>query len=243
MYLKKISLYKDKMEDVPRSDQFDDVYFSVQDGLAEARHVFLDGNGLPDAWRCQDCFTICETGFGTGLNFLAVLALWLENKGNNRPKNIHFISFERYPLTRDYIMRHLERWDSLSALLDSFLSKYPDDLSDGKYDLDICDGVKLTLYFGDVNKVIPVVDNKVDCWFLDGFKPSSNPDMWSDVVFFNMARLSNEAATFATFTAAGFVRRGLQAHGFDVRKVKGFGRKREMCVGTFIDGDASCVLI
>lgn len=227
------------MSDVPRSEQFDDVYFSVQDGLAETQHVFLDGNGLPDAWIGQDVFTICETGFGTGLNFLAVLQLLRSVPVHIRPKNLHFISFEKYPLTRDYILAHLSHWDALRNELDSFLSVYPIDLSGGKYDLEVLDGVRLTLYFGDVNDVMPTFAEDVDCWFLDGFKPSSNPDMWSEAVFQNMARLSHTGSTFATFTAAGFVRRGLQSVGFEVRKVPGFGCKREMCVGRFV-GELIC---
>ncbi len=218
------------MNDVPRSEQFDDVYFSAQDGLAETQHVFLAGNNLPDMWAGKSEFTICETGFGTGLNFLAVLQLLAQGA---RPENLHFISFERYPLTREVIGESLARWDALSLELDKLLSVYPVDIYDGIYELDVMDGVELTLIIGDVNVEIPTLEARVDCWFLDGFKPSSNPDMWSDVVFSNMARLSREGASFATFTAAGFVRRGLQAAGFDVRKVRGFGRKREMCVGSF----------
>lgn len=219
------------------SEQFDDVYFSVQDGLAETRHVFLDGNNLPDAWYGQEHFTICETGFGTGLNFLAAVKLWQDTPVEQRPKNLYFISFEKYPLSQDYIATHLAHWDELSHILDLLLAKYPTDLSQKKYELEIMDGVKLTLYFGDINQTIPTLNTPIDCWFLDGFKPSSNPDMWSDTVFQNMARLSHKNSTFATFTAAGFVRRGLSAVGFDVRKVKGFGRKREMSVGGLIRRD------
>tara|TARA_R110002095_G_scaffold195468_3_gene174073 strand:+ start:2086 stop:2775 length:690 start_codon:yes stop_codon:yes gene_type:complete len=223
------------MTNVPRSEQFDDVYFSVQDGLAETRHVFLAGNNLPDVWTKQAHFTICETGFGTGLNFLATLKLWLDTPPDKRPEALHFISFERYPLTQGYIADHLAHWDELHDVLHMLLSKYPSDLTGEKYVLDICDGVTLTLFFGDVNLVIPTLaDISVDCWFLDGFKPSSNPDMWSDIVFENMARLSADRASYATFTAAGFVRRALAAQGFEVRRVRGFGYKREMCVGTYI---------
>lgn len=220
------------MDNVPRSKQFDDVYFSVQDGLAETRHVFLDGNNLPEAWQGRDHFTICETGFGTGLNFLAVLQLLARDEC--RPKNLHFISFEKYPLTAEYIKEHLTHWDELSEELSLLLSEYPSELNDEFYELGISEGVKLTLYFGDINDVMPRVEAGVDCWFLDGFKPSANPEMWSETVFANMARMSAQGTSFATFTAAGFVRRGLAAAGFDVRKVKGYGRKREMCVGAYI---------
>lgn len=221
------------MTDVPRSKQFDDVYFSVSDGLLETRHVFLSGNNLPEAWSGKDQFTICETGFGTGLNFLAVLQLLRGAK--SAPTNLHFISFEKYPLTRDYIANALSHWGELSEPLDLMLSCYPSELRTGVYDIALKDGVKLTLIFGDVNEEIPKLDETVDCWFLDGFKPSSNPAMWSEIVFSNMARLSRGGASFATFTAAGFVRRGLQAQGFEVQKVRGFGRKREMCIGVFVE--------
>ncbi|MGH1376159.1 MAG: tRNA (5-methylaminomethyl-2-thiouridine)(34)-methyltransferase MnmD [Alphaproteobacteria bacterium] len=222
----------DKTIPVPRSEQFDDVYFSVHDGLAETQHVFLAGNDLPQRWRGRDHFTICETGFGTGLNFLAALQMW--KRDPERPDNLHFISFEKFPLDRDFIEQSLFHWGELSELSDVFLSNYPSDLHDGIHKFYVVDGVQVTLIFGDVNDAIPVLNDAIDCWFLDGFKPSSNPDMWSDIVFQNMARLSNRGASFATFTAAGFVRRGLQGVGFDVRKVCGFGRKREMAVGRYL---------
>ncbi len=221
------------MTDVPRSKQFDDVYFSVQDGLAETRHVFLDGNGLPNAWAGRDEFTICETGFGTGLNFLAVYHLWRSCDPADRPKKLRFISFEKYPLGGEYIKTHLSHWDELKTELDDFLSIYASDLNVKTHDTPVSEDVGLTLFFGDINNDMHNLDVKIDSWFLDGFKPSANPDMWSETVFENMARLSDIGTTFATFTAAGFVRRGLQAQGFDVRKVPGFGRKREMCVGSY----------
>ncbi len=226
--------------DVPRSKQFDDVYFSKQDGLAESRYVFLGGNDLPDAWNNKEHFTICESGFGTGLNFLAVLKLWLESDAGQRPASLHFISFEKYPLDKEFIENALLRWGELKEVLAKLLAIYPVDLSNGIYELSVMDGVRLTLIFGDINDEIPLLDTKVDCWFLDGFKPSSNPDMWSNLLFENMARLSNNGASFATFTAAGFVRRGLEAVGFNVRKIRGFGNKREMCVGLY-KGDNKCV--
>ncbi len=215
------------MMDVPRSKEFDDVYFSQEDGLAETRHVFLDSNGLPDMWEGQERFVICETGFGTGLNFLATLKLWRDTAVDQRPKHLHFISFEKYPLTPEEIRRYLSYWDELSEELDMLLAD------------DLPEGVTLDVIVGDVNEEILKLDAEVNCWFLDGFKPSSNPDMWSDIVFFNMARLSALGAHMATFTVAGFVRRGLAAAGFDVKKVPGCGRKREICVGVY-NGEEKC---
>ena len=215
---------------VPRSKQFDDVYFSEQDGLAETRHVFLDGNNLPDAWAGKKNFTICETGFGTGLNFLAVLQLLARS---DAPECLHYISFEKYPLEKAYITECLANWEEVSEELGVLLSFYPVDIKCKKTEIAVSDQLKVTLFFGDVNDCIPKMDEKVDCWFLDGFKPSSNPDMWSETVFENMARLSHKGSSLATFTSAGFVRRGLKAVGFDIQKIKGFGRKREMCIGHF----------
>lgn len=209
--------------EVPRSKQFDDVYFSLQDGLAETRHVFLDGNGLPGIWEGRDSFTICETGFGTGLNFLALLKMWRDAPKSKSPRELCYISFEKYPLSNEKIRRYLSHWEELSVELEMMLEG------------DLPCGVELKVIIGDVNDQMPGLEvvQGVDCWFLDGFKPSSNPDMWSDKVFSNMARLSNHEASFATFTAAGFVRRGLQAAGFEVRKISGFGCKREMIVGEY----------
>ena len=209
-----------------RSKEFDDLYFSAEDGLAETRHVFLDGNDLPGAWQGKERFVIAETGFGTGLNFLAVWKLFEETAREGQ--TLEFISFEKYPLNAVEIEAALEPWaDELDVV--ELISVY----SQESCVLQINEHVTLHLIFGDVNEELPKLEAQVDCWFLDGFKPATNPEMWTDTVFENMARLSRQGTTFATFTAAGVVRRGLQTVGFDVRKVAGFGRKREMLVGKF----------
>lgn len=213
----------------PRSEQFDDVYFSEQDGLAETRHVFLAANNLPDAWADRDVFTIAETGFGTGLNFLAAWQLFEETATPDQ--RLEFISFELYPLRAEQIEEYLKPWaDEFNTILPVCLKKYPADLT-GAHEIALNDRVVLRLFFGDVNVELPKLEASVDAWFLDGFKPSSNPEMWTDTVFENMARLSVPHGTFATFTAAGFVRRGLQAAGFEVKKLTGYGRKRQMIAG------------
>jgi tRNA 5-methylaminomethyl-2-thiouridine biosynthesis bifunctional protein len=212
----------------PRSKQFDDVYFSAENGYAETQHVFLAGNGLPEGWQGLD-FTIAETGFGTGLNFLCAWRLWNET---NAGRKLHFISVEKFPLTVGEIEQAMEGWrDKFPEELGALLVKYPANCS-GTQRIDIGKNCTLSLSFGDANDVMPGWSEKVDCWFLDGFKPSSNPEMWSEIVFQNMARLSKPGATFATFTAAGFVKRGLVAEGFDVKKIQGYGRKREMLTGS-----------
>lgn len=245
------------MNVAPRSKEFDDVYFSAVDGLAETQYVFLAGNGLPGRWAGKERFVIAETGFGTGLNFLAVWKLFAETA--QAGQSLEFISFEKYPLsgkeignyllsvlssranardlTQDYTgsdpsaLTHVRDDNGVyEGYLAQFLDLYPKEVY-GVRTLSISDRVILKIYFGDVNEEIAKVETPVDCWFLDGFKPATNPEMWTDTVFANMARLSAPGASFATFTAAGAVKRGLRAAGFDVRKVKGFGTKRDMLVG------------
>ncbi len=191
--------------------------------------MFLDGNGLPDAFSDLGAgrseFTICETGFGTGLNFLAVWKLFED--AAREGQSLHYISFEKYPLSADQIDEVLSHWAELENYREKLAAMY--DMAGGVFAM--INRVKLTLIIGDVNTEMPKLDANVDAWFLDGFKPSSNPEMWSDTVFSNMARLSHSGSTLATFTSAGFVRRGLQAAGFEIKKVAGYGRKREMVVG------------
>jgi len=214
---------------VLRSQEFDDVYFSAEDGLAETRHVFLDGNGLPDFWEGREHFVIGETGFGTGLNFLAVWKLFREAAADGA--KLHFISVEKFPLNAAQIDEALAHWEELCDLRGQLVVAYPT-VCEGVFEHEF-DDVKLTIYFDDVVDGLGACDTQVDAWFLDGFRPSSNPEMWRGAVFEQVARLSRRGSRFATFTSAGFVRRGLEAVGFDVKKVSGFGRKREMSVGVF----------
>ena len=240
------------MVHVPRSKIFDDIYFSVEDGPAETKYVFLDGNNLPARFAEKEVFTICETGFGTGLNFLIAWKALEESKLQTR---LNFISFEKYPLNGEEIRsalstffysRHLcegrgpektgidsrLRGNDETGLLDRFLSKYPEEET-GIYCIEVTEKVKLTLIFGDMNEEIPMLNERVDAWFLDGFAPAKNPEMWTETLFENMARLSIKGSTFATFTAAGIVRRGLTENGFRVEKVKGVGCKRNMMKGVY----------
>ena len=218
----------------PRSKEFDDVYFSEVNGLAETEHVFLKGNHLPKNWEGKERFVIAETGFGTGLNFLATWKLFEEMAGDEQ--KLDFVSFEKFPLDGEEIYAALQRWDGeFDKYLKGMLSVYPI-LVPGFHRVVLSDRVQLTLIVDDVNDGLEQLDAEVDAWFLDGFKPSSNPDMWSDKVFSEMARLSREGTTFATFTVAGGVRRGLADAGFSVQKVPGFGSKRDMSIGVFGGG-------
>lgn len=224
----------------PVSRTFDDVYFSNDDGLEETGYVFLAGNGLPGRFthHQRDLFIVAETGFGTGLNFLA---LWqaFDRFRHTQPdaglKRLHFISFEKYPLRVSDLANAHASWPQLAHLSAALREQWPVALP-GCHRLLLNGGqVTLDLWFGDVNQLIDQFDDslhqQVDAWFLDGFSPAKNSDMWTPALFSGMAKLSREGGTLATFTSAGFVRRGLQDAGFRMEKRKGFGIKREMLCG------------
>ncbi|MFC6669736.1 bifunctional tRNA (5-methylaminomethyl-2-thiouridine)(34)-methyltransferase MnmD/FAD-dependent 5-carboxymethylaminomethyl-2-thiouridine(34) oxidoreductase MnmC [Marinobacterium aestuariivivens] len=217
--------------DTPVSGQFDDIYFNQDGGLAETRHVFLDGNRLAERFGAPEGahFTVAETGFGTGLNFLCARALWLERAPQDA--RLHFISVEKFPLSREDLARALAHWPGFRDGGEQLLAQYPPPVA-GFHRLVLDEGrIVLTLMLGDAIDRYRELEARVDAWFLDGFAPSKNPDMWQPELFGQMARLSHAGTTLATFTAAGFVRRGLQAVGFEMEKVPGFGRKREMLRG------------
>lgn len=210
---------------------FDDVYFSAENGAEETRHVFLDGNNLPAAWQGKRRFCIGETGFGTGLNFL--LAWELFERTAESGAFLDFVSVEKYPLTPESIRKGLAPWaERLRPYLDRMLAQYPLRVP-GFHRMVFDQRVALTLIFDDANEALPEIEGSVDAWFLDGFTPAKNPGMWTQDVFNEMARLSHDGTGFATFTAAGFVKRGLREAGFTVEKRKGFGSKRDMLAGFF----------
>lgn len=222
----------------PIAEGFDDVYFSNDDGMAETHYVFLQNNQLPERWNSvlHDCFVVAETGFGSGLNFLVVAEEFIQFKRRN-PENtqgsLHFISTEKFPMHVDDAHTTLSRFSQLS-LCDSLLAQWPIN-TEGCHRLTFQSGITLDLWVGDVLEQLPQIQSKsnglVDAWFLDGFAPSKNPEMWQQALFDEMYRLSKPNASFATFTAAGFVKRGLKTAGFIVEKRKGFGRKRDMLAG------------
>lgn len=225
----------------PVSEFFDDVYFSNDDGLNETRYVFLGGNQLPARFTTHpnDLFIVAETGFGTGLNFLTLWQAFdqaLSDHPQASVQRLHFISCEKYLLTRQDIIAAHQHWPELAKYASQLQQQWPEALSGCQRMLFNHGQVTLDLWLGDINLLIDTFDDsmnhQVDAWFLDGFAPSKNPEMWNDRVFSAMARLSRQGGTFATFTAAGFVRRGLQQAGFQAEKRKGFGRKREMLCGS-----------
>jgi len=224
----------------PLSNQHKDFYFSLKNGLEETDYVFLQANDLSQRLLINEKsaappppFTIVETGFGTGLNFLATWQLWSSIDGPKKP--LHFISTEKYPLSYDDLKQCLSLWPQLESLSKQLLTHYPDLIS-GQHQLDFENGrVKLTLFWGDTAQTLSQNNFIANCWFLDGFSPSKNPSMWSDELFNQVALHSDSHTTFSTFTAASLVRKGLIKYGFKVHKQHGFGAKREMLLGTFPD--------
>ena len=227
----------------PYASEFKDVYFSTDHGLQETEYVFLQGNALTQRWQnlAHQTFTIAETGFGTGLNFLCAAKLWLELAPKNT--HLHFISTEKYPLSQADITQALALWPELSLISTPFLAKYTHAVQSGTPLMLFESRIKLTLLIGDATlglQTLNLNQTRVDAWFLDGFSPAKNPDMWQPALFVQIAALSNTQSTFATFTSAGDVRRGLIAAGFAVQKKTGFGKKREMLTGSMVRqiGDA-----
>ena len=218
----------DTDQPAPRSIFFDDIYFSG-DGLAETSHVFLHGSGLPDRFQNTHRFSIGELGFGAGLNFLAAWDSWRQAPKPDGAR-LDFFSVEAFPLTLPDLVRAHAAWPSLSTLSQQLIDVLPPP-HPGFHHIEIDTGVTLTLYFGDVLDGLSNAEGAIDAWFLDGFSPAKNPDMWREEVMRELARLSRDGASVATFTVAGAVRRALNAAGFEVEKRPGHGRKREMLAG------------
>lgn len=234
----------------PFSEQFSDPYFSAHNGLEEGRYVFLQHNGIPERWhnwpwQQQSSFCIIETGFGTGLNFLLTWQAWREHlqTQTNNTGWLHFTSIEKFPLSKEQLQKTQALWPQLSELAALLLKNYPLLISGEHYLVWPEERLSLTLYWADIKDALPQISGPVHAWYLDGFAPARNPEMWSPELFVQMRLLSQKqdtqyhnalSATVATFTSAGTVRRGLQGAGFEVTKQQGFGRKRDMLAGVFI---------
>ncbi len=201
---------------VPVSDRFDDPFYSLEDGWAESRHVFFAGNELPQ--RLRDEFHIAELGFGTGLNLALVLSHWAG------PGRVHYTSFEAFPMAPEDARHALSRFD--------VARKHADVVADLLVDDSVTtDVLNATLIVGDARQTLPAWQGFADAWFLDGFSPARNPELWGEALMSEVAQHTNPKGTFATYTAAGHVRRALEAAGFEVERVAGFGRKRHMSRG------------
>ena len=280
-------------EGVPISTQFDDVYYSKDNGLEESRYIFLQGNDLPARWKKKDIHTIGELGFGTGLNFLATWKLWQKHKGTC--KQLIYITHEKFPLSREELTKAHTPWPELSSSSQQLINRYPQQPNT----INIIDFFKeqitLILCIGEVSDTLRAYDQLsqkfiehfqnhtksevsnsevsnpqrlrsndnsgntlrgydpveahvstlpseaminplvVDTWFLDGFAPSKNAEMWSQEVFQTMAKYSALDAHYATFSAARMVRDNLGAAGFTTERIPGYGKKRNMLRGRLVE--------
>ena len=206
--------------DVPVALDFDDPYFSLNDGLSETRHVFLSGNNLPARFLAG--FHVAELGFGTGLNLLACWQAWID-AGHQTP--LQYTSFEAFPMTLSDMARALALWPTLCDLADEMLRQ----LAQGW----VIETPTLSarIVIGDARETVPCWDKQADAWFLDGFSPAKNPAMWGAELMRAVGDHTVDRGSFATYSAAGFVRANLAAAGFDVERVAGHGRKRHMAIG------------
>lgn len=237
-----------KSSGTPVADDFSDVYFLDAHGCAETDYVFIEQNDLLNRWLqfelsdsiSANVFVIAETGFGSGLNFFQTLHHYsqLLEQGHTLPR-LYFLSTEKFPMTMADLQQSIAVYPHLSKWVDELLPQYPMAVT-GCHRMHLCNGlVTLDLWLGDIHDTLPQWlnehDGLVDAWFLDGFAPSRNPDMWNEALFTQLARLSKPNGTLSTFTAASIVKRGLVKAGYKLTKTKGFRYKREMILATFTE--------
>ena len=219
----------------PHSRVFDDVYFSDQSGLEETRYVFLQQNRLEERFAALSKggrLVIGETGFGTGLNFLCAWQLFEQHAAPGA--RLHFVSVEKYPLSHADLQRALALWPELAVFAEQLLAQYIA-IHQGFQRLVLDNGrVTLTLLIGDALEQLPQLDAQIDAWFLDGFAPAKNPDMWTAELFAELARLAAPGSTISTFTSTGWVRRLINAAGFKMKRTPGIGHKWEILRGEFL---------
>ena len=232
----------------PFSEQFQDFYFSTDGGFQETEYVFLKQNNIPQAFieltDKQQIFRIAETGFGTGLNFLITAIHWLQTSSLN--STLEYTSIEKYPLKKVDLIQIFsifnKNWPQLSLYCEELQAHYPVEFTNNQIQLDLFNGrIILNLLIEDASSAlkklshtlndVSVPTSKIDAWYLDGFSPAKNPDMWNQDLFNSIVKLSKPGTTISTFSSAGFVRRGLQEAGFNMTKVPGLGKKREILSG------------
>jgi tRNA U34 5-methylaminomethyl-2-thiouridine-forming methyltransferase MnmC len=221
----------------PYSPIYGDIYHSVVGSVAQAQYVFLQGNSLPARWQGRPVFTVLETGFGMGINFLSTWAAWRAD--SSRGGHLHFVSIEKHPFAAsDLRLTHAATIDDapVAVLAHTLADAWPA-LTPGTHTLAFDNGqVTLTLIFGDAVTILPALDLRADAFYLDGFAPAKNPELWTPSVFESLGALANEGATFSTYTSAGDVKRALLHAGFEYKKVPGFGWKRAMLIGKYLPG-------
>ncbi len=219
----------------PHSARFGDVYrtrgLDGLGGLEQSRHVFLHGCELPEGWRNRPAFTLLETGFGLGLNFLATWAAWRADP--DRPRLLHYVATEAYPVTADDLRRSAAPWPELVPLAEALAERWWGVLP-GTHRMRLDGGqVLLTLGVADSTAWLTSQRFLADAVFLDGFDPERNPDMWGQPLMEQLARHTRPGARIATWTVARLVRDGLAHQGFEVEKTAGLPPKRHRLQGHF----------
>jgi tRNA 5-methylaminomethyl-2-thiouridine biosynthesis bifunctional protein len=224
----------------PYSEQFNDIYFDTESGYQQSEHVFIKGNNIAENLiNCPQEYTIAETGFGTGLNFLLTLNLYKALAKEHKLPSLHFISTEKYPLNKEQLIKSLSSLNTLDDEKAALIACYPDSLEQQIECQFFNQKVKLTILLDDSTRALKAIklprkkNGLVDAWYLDGFSPARNPEMWQDALFEEMARLSKPQATISTFTIAGFIRRGLEKVGFRLKKRTYLGNKNEILTGKY----------
>ncbi len=214
--------------DMPFSTLFGDHFYARQDGRAETAYVFLQQNDLPERWLNGDDFVIGELGFGTGLNLFETWRQWIEKR--RAEQSLTFVSFEAFPMAPDAMLQAISRWPDLLPLCEAFLPMWQG-VKNGTNRFHLDEQTRCEVHVGDALDCVSKWDCKADAWYLDGFAPAKNETMWSAELMQSVANHTSQNGTFATYTAAGWVRRNLEAAGFAVEKIPGHGTKREMIRG------------
>lgn len=215
--------------DMPFSNTFGDHFYARNDGRDECGYVFIAGNNIIERWQDSESLTIGELGFGTGLNFLETWRQWQQVRKPGQM--LHFVTFEAYPMQADAIAKAIARWPVLVELRDRLLSVWPR-LSGEPQPWQLDDQTTLTVVVGQAASCVPAYKGLIDAWYLDGFAPARNESMWGADLMQSVFDHTRPGGTFATYTAAGWVKRNLQAAGFEVTKADGYGGKRDMLLGT-----------
>lgn len=217
--------------DIPLSTRFNDPYFSKSDGLQETRHVFINANQLPVRWPNLEICTIGELGFGTGLNFLVTALEW--QKSAKSHQQLHFISFEQYPISSEDMLRALSQWSELEDASSNLAIQWNEALISNGNIIKIkwSNQISLTVILGDANTCLNKQEMEVDAWYLDGFSPAKNPELWNIDLMQCVYDKTLHGGTFATYTAAGWVRRNLTEVGYKVERILGHAGKRQMSIG------------
>ena len=230
----------------PYSEQFNDIYFDSESGYQQSEQIFILGNNISNRIKqSNDIFFIAETGFGTGLNFLLTLQAYYklqQESDTNECFKLNFVSVEKYPLTKEQLTNSLNALPQLRYFSDLLLAQYPKfesldkDLKELSFSF-FNDLVTLRIIIDDategLSKIKSPRNGLIDAWYLDGFSPATNPEMWSEQLFEQIGRLSKPQASIATFTVAGFVKRQMQNVGFRTQKKACIGNKQEMLTGVF----------